>query len=105
MAALLLHEGAQLLCDHAGQASPQMTEPRVTVSGSAVVTQATIHSVSGCGLSGTGSPPCATAQWSNAATRVRAGGVPVLLTDSQAICAPTGAALHALVTQIRAQGS
>ena len=37
-----------------------------------------------------GNGPCVTAQWLIGATRVLAGGMPVLLQTSQAICAPTG---------------
>ena len=40
-----------------------------------------------------GAPPCATAQWTTAATRVTAMGQPVLLQDSQATCVPTGTPL------------
>jgi hypothetical protein len=36
---------------------------------------------------------------------VRAGGVPVLLQDSQAICAPTGTGLNVVVTQVRVKGT
>ena len=45
-----------------------------------------------------------TAQWVTAATRVRAGGLPVLLQDSVAVCAPTGTGVQVLLTQVRVQG-
>jgi hypothetical protein len=38
------------------------------------------------------------------ATRVLSNGVPLLLLDSQAICAPTGTPLIPAVTQIRVTG-
>jgi len=50
-------------------------------------------------------PPCATAQFVTAATRVRAGGVPVLLQDSQSTCVPTGTPLNIVVTQVRVKGT
>jgi hypothetical protein len=51
-----------------------------------------------------GNGPCVSAQWVSAATRVQVGGSPVLLTDSQAVCAPTGTGLNVLVTQQRVTG-
>jgi hypothetical protein len=48
--------------------------------------------------------PCVTAQWVVGATRVFAGGQPVLLQDSQAVCAPTGTPLTVVVTQVRVRG-
>jgi hypothetical protein len=42
-----------------------------------------------------------TAQWVVGATRVLAGGQPVLLQSSAAVCAPTGTPLNVVVTQTR----
>jgi hypothetical protein len=35
---------------------------------------------------------------------VFAGGAPILLQDSQAVCAPNGTGLNIVVTQVRAKG-
>jgi hypothetical protein len=48
--------------------------------------------------------PCVTAQWTVAALRVRADGVPVLLQDSQAVTVPNGVPLTVTVTQPRVKG-
>jgi uncharacterized Zn-binding protein involved in type VI secretion len=104
MPGFILHQGATVLCAHAGQAQPIVTNPRVKVNGLPVVTQASSYTVAGCGLTGTPTPPCVTAQWVRGATRVRVGGMPVLLQDSQAICTPTGTPLNILVTQTRVRG-
>jgi hypothetical protein len=104
MPGFVLHAGALVICMHAGQAQPTSMNPRVLVSGQPIVTQASVYSIVGCGLTGTPNPPCVTAQWISAALRVRAGGVPVLLQDCQAICAPTGTGLNATATQIRVRG-
>jgi hypothetical protein len=48
-----------------------------------------------------GNGPCVTANWLVGATRVLAGGVPVLVQSSQAICVPTGTPLMIVVTQTR----
>lgn len=105
MPGYLLHMGATVLCMHAGQAQPIMTNPRVSVGGQPITTQTSTYSIAGCTLSSVPSPPCVTAQWVVAATRVRAGGVPVLLQDSQAACVPTGTGLNILMTQMRVKGT
>lgn len=48
--------------------------------------------------------PCITAQWVTGALRIRAGGMPVLLQDSQAICVPNGTPVNIVVTQMRVRG-
>lgn len=105
MPGFLLHVGATVLCAHAGQAQPTAPNPRVKVGGQPVVTQAAPYTVAGCPFNISGAPsPCITAQWVTAATRVRVGGLPVLLQDSQAICAPNGTPLNIVVTQVRVKG-
>jgi hypothetical protein len=105
MPGYLLHQGATVLCAHAGQAQPTSPNPRVKVDGQPMVTQAAPHTVAGCAFNVSGAPsPCVTATWTTAATRVRAGGQPVLLQDSQAICAPNGTPLNIVMTQVRVKG-
>jgi hypothetical protein len=91
----LLHEGATVTCLHLGEASPLRASPRVTVSGQPVVTQPAPYSVTGCKLPPppVANGPCVTAQWITAAVRVTAGGEPVLLDVSEAVCAPSGTGL------------
>jgi hypothetical protein len=107
MPGFLLHQGATVLCFHGGQAQPAVTDPRVKVSGQPIVTQTTSHTIAGCALPPppNGNGPCVTAQWVSAATRVRASGVPVLLQDSQAVCAPTGTGVTVVVTQTRGKAT
>lgn len=103
MPGFLLHLNATVLCLHGGQAQATAPNPRVLVGGQPVVTQAAPHVVAGCPFTTpAGNPqPCVTAQWVTAATRVRAGGQPVLLQDSQAICAPNGTGVQIVATQMR----
>ena len=106
MPGMLLHQGATVLCMHAGQAQPTVPNPRVKVGGQPVVTQSAPYTVAGCPFATAAGPlPCVTAQWVTGALRVRAGGVPVLLQDSQAVCAPNGTGVNVLVTQLRVKGS
>jgi len=105
MSGFLLHENATVLCSHPpGQAKPTVTNPRVKVSGQKIVTQSSIYSISGCILPPQSGGPCATAQWTSAATRVKADGVSVLLADSKASCVPTGTGLNIISTQRRVKG-
>jgi len=101
MPGFVVHAGATVLCAHAGQAQPTAPFPRVLVSGQPVATQIGPYGIAGCALTGTPNPPCATAQWRSAAMRVLAGGAPLVLQDSQAICVPTGTPLIVAVTQMR----
>ena len=107
MPGFLLHLGATVLCTHGGQAQPTAPNPRVLVSGQPVVTLPTPYVVAGCALPPPpgANGPCLTAQFMTAATRVTAAAQPVLLLDSQAICAPTGTPLNVVVTQLRVKGS
>ena len=106
MPGFLLHVGATVLCAHGGQAQPTSPNPRVTVSGQPIVTQPAPYAVAGCPFTTpAGNPlPCITAQWITGATRVTSNGMPVLLMDSQAICAPNGTPVMITVTQTRVTG-
>ena len=103
MSAYLLHENATVLCQHSGQAKPMVTNQRVKVSGQKIVTQPGPYTITGCTLPPPllANGPCVSAQWTSAATRVKAGGMPVLYKNSQAICAPTGTGVNIISTQTR----
>ena len=103
MPGFLLHVGATVLCSHAGQAQPTVPNPRVTVSGQPTVAMTSPYVVAGCSLPppSAANGPCVTAQWISGATRVSSNGQPLLLLDSQAICAPTGTPLTVVLTQTR----
>lgn len=102
MPGFLLHQGATVLCLHGGQAQATVPNPRVRVSGQMTVQQPNPWVIAGCPFTPGPSPvPCVTAQWVTGATRVRSGGMPLLLQDSQAVCAPNGTGVNILVTQVR----
>ena len=77
MPGYLLHAGAVVQCTHGITVQPTTTDPKVKVGGQPIVNQSSVYSPcpQGCAPS-----------WVSAATRVRAGGVPVVLRDSQATC-------------------
>lgn len=103
MPGFLLHLGASVSCVHGGQALPTTTNPRVTVMGQPVVMQPSPYSVVGCPfVTPGGTPmPCVTAQWITGSVRVLSNGVPLVLSDSQAVCAPNGTPLLITATQTR----
>jgi hypothetical protein len=106
MGGYLLHVGATVVCSHSGSAAPITSSPRVSVSGQAIVTSSAGYSVSGCTMPAptAGNGPCVTASWLAGATRVTAGGVPVLLDDSSSTCTPTETPLRVIQTQLRVRG-
>ena len=103
MPGYILQMGATVLCAHGGQATATSPFPRVTLGGQPVTTQPPPWTIAGCPFppppNGTG--PCVTAMWSTAALRVKAGGMPVLLQDSQATCVPTGTPVNVVMAQVR----
>jgi hypothetical protein len=105
MPGLLLHFGAAVECEHGGIALPILPFPRVTVSGQPVVLQTDTYTVAACAFTPPeGNGPCITAQWLTATTRVLAGGFPVLLNDSEALCIPTSTGLIVIEVQPRVTG-
>jgi hypothetical protein len=104
MPGYLLHVGATVVCAHTGKAEATMPNLRVKVSNQQIVTQPEPYAVVACKLPPQGGGPCATAQWTTAATRVKAGNMAVLLQDSQATCAPTTTPLTIATTQMRVKG-
>ena len=101
MPGFVLHVGATVLCAHGGQAQPTTPNPRVLVSGQPTVTMASPYMIAGCTFPVVSGGPCVTAQFVVAATRVTSNGQPLLLLDSQAICAPTATPLTVVATQPR----
>jgi len=103
MPGFLIHVGASVLCAHGGQAQATAPNPRVTVSGQPSVTMPSPWLVAGCALPPppAANGPCVSAQFVTAATRVTSNGQPLLLLDSQAICAPTGTPLLIVASQTR----
>jgi hypothetical protein len=101
MAAFAVQMGATVICAHAGQAMPTMPSTRVLLGNQPAITMTSPWTVAGCGLTGSGSPPCATAQILVGTTRVTAGGAPLVIQSSTSTCVPTGTPLQILVTQVR----
>lgn len=101
MPAPILHLGSTVLCTHAGQATPAAPFPRVMVVAQPVVTLTSPWVIAACGLTGTSVPPCVTGQFVAGATRVMAGGAPVVTMIGQSVCVPTGTPMMPVVAQTR----
>lgn len=102
MPGFIVHLGATVLCSHGGQAQPTTPNPRVLVSGQPIATMTVPYVVAGCPfVTPGGNGPCVTAQWTMGATRVFAGGAPVIVQSSMSVCAPTGTPLIVAITQTR----
>jgi hypothetical protein len=104
--AKLVHESATVVCAHQGQASPSTTDTKVKVGGQGVVVQSASYTVSGCVQPSppNGNGPCITAQLLTAATKIQVGGSPVVLSDSNSLCTPTGTPLQFQTTQQKVEG-
>jgi hypothetical protein len=100
MPGMLLHVGALVQCFHAAPATTTPTQTRVLVSGQPVATAANLFTVTGCPFTIPGTPPkpqpCVRIQWSMLATKVLAGGQPVVLQPGPG----TGAGICFSVEQI-----
>jgi hypothetical protein len=95
---------ATVQCMHAGAGTPVTPNPRVSIAGSPVVTLSTTYTVAGCtfpAMTSGGSPPCVTAQFTTGATRVMAGGAPLLLATSTGTSIPNGTPLIVVPAQTR----
>ncbi len=105
MPGFLLHQGAQVICPHFGQATPTVVNPKVLVNGMPLVTQASPYVVAGCTFPTmtSGAPPCVSAQWLRGATKVFSNGQPVLLLDSQSLT-NNAVPLQILMTQTKVSG-
>jgi hypothetical protein len=97
----ILHVGATVLCAHGGQATPTVPFPRVLVSWKPVTTLSAPYVVAGCPFPPVSGGPCVSAQWVVGATRVLAGGIPVVVQSGSAVCVPTGTPLMPIVVQPR----
>lgn len=105
MPGFLLHVGATVMCAHGGQAQPTVPNARVLVSGQPTVAITAPYVVAGCAFAPpAGNGPCVSAQYVTSALRITSLGQPLLLLDSQAVCAPTGTPLVTVMAQPRVTG-
>lgn len=108
MPGFLLDVAAVMTCPHAGQVTISPGNPRVKTLGQPVATMADLGTVAGCTFTPSAPSPCVTVEWLVPAARVMAGGQPVLLQTSPALCAnaakaPQGAPIL-IADQTRVKG-
>ena len=89
MPGFLAHVGAQVLCAHAGQATPR-TKSTGTGDCPAHCFDCSTRYLVDYALPPNAGGPCVTAQWTTGTTRVTSYGQPLLVQTSTATCVPTG---------------
>jgi len=103
MPGFLVQVGAQVLCSHAGQATPSTPNPRVSLSGAPTVLISSPYAVAGCTLPPptAANGPCVSGQWLSGTTRVLSNGQPLVVQTGTSLCSPTGTPLLVASTQTR----
>jgi uncharacterized Zn-binding protein involved in type VI secretion len=87
MPAEVLTESATVQCPHGGRVQARASRPRVRSGRQPLLHVGDSFTVSGCPYAvGTKPQPCVQVQWSAGARRVRIGGQPAVLRDSQGQC-------------------
>ena len=87
MPGFLLDVSTSLTCAHAAQVMTSPGNPRVKILGQLVATSADMSTVTGCPFApGGAASPCISIDWLVPASRVKAGGQPVVLQTSPALC-------------------
>jgi hypothetical protein len=83
----VLHVGASLSCPHGVPITLIASGPRVVVDGKPAVVLTDAGQIAGCPfMVGNKPQPCVSVKWLAGATRVTAGGQPLLINPAQAIC-------------------
>jgi hypothetical protein len=103
MPGFMLHVGATVVCSDPvpGQATPQMSNPRVRVGGKGTILLLAPYVVSGCGRNS----PCTAGSFTQGARRVKSMGQPVVLTDSQSTTVPNASLLLPRRSQTRVRAT
>jgi hypothetical protein len=101
MPGFVVHRGAIVTCSHLGPATPTVAASRVKVSQMPVVTLPIPYVVTGCAQAAALLPPCVAGQVLLGALQVKSEGMPLMLADSQSICAPNGTPLLVMMTQMQ----
>jgi len=100
----LLTQLASVQCAHLGKGTPVTPNPRITIFGDPVVTIASQYTVAACQfptMTGGNSPPCVSASFTTASTKVLTNTGFVLLGDSQGTSLPNGTPLVVVPAQIK----
>lgn len=109
MATPLLTVNASMMCAHGGKASVPPTNLRVKAGGNPVVVQTDTAVIAGCAFTvPPGVPtPCVAAKFIVPATRVKIGGIPAVLVNTQGLTTGMGppVPLTIIPGQVRASGT
>lgn len=106
MPGFLLSDDSIVTCSHLGQATPMEVLPSVLLAGAPAVGILSPYGIVGCTLPPppAANGPCVTALFQTASLCVSSFGVPLLLSDSTALCAPSATPLIVAETQLAVAG-
>ena len=99
MPGFLVHEGAMVMCSHAGVATPTALSPAVTVMGMPVVLQTAPYLIAGCGQLPLSLPACVSGTFTTASTAVTSFGQPVIVSLGASTCQLTLTPMLVVSTQ------
>jgi hypothetical protein len=110
MPGFIVTEGSEVVCAHQAKGKPTLVISNVTIKGKAVVAGIPQpYTISACQNKIPGTPvPFACAMvmgWMPPATRVKAKGLAVLLSDGKGTCLPTGVPTAVQVGQAVVKGA
>jgi hypothetical protein len=103
MPGFVVDRSATITCLHQGTCQALVVAVRVRLGGSPALLKTSEFTVAGCTLPAppTANGPDVSGSWLLGAQRVKSVGVPVLLSDAQAICKPSGFGALIQRTQVR----
>jgi hypothetical protein len=93
---------SEMMCPHGGQVKIASTNTRVSADGAPMLRSSDSFAITGCTLSSSGAPPCATVSWVTTAERSTVGD-PTLTTDSIGVCQAANKAAQGFVEILSTQ--
>ncbi len=105
MPGFLVHQGATVVCAHAGVATPTVPSPVLTVAGMPVILVTAPWVIAGCSLAAIPAPACVTGTFITASTTVTSFGQPVVLSSSTSTCQLTSTPMIVVSTQTAASAT
>lgn len=101
MPGFILDNTAVVQCMHGGVCQMLLPATSVLLGGVPALLQTSQIAIAGCTYVPPANGPDVTGVWMSVALKVTSKGIPVLLVDSQAVCAPSGLGVLVQPSQIK----